>query len=74
MKVSEATDIAELAQNLASKSVVTKALGRYLEMVLTAVYDDEIKPLRRALEEIYEEVGTSTRASMIARKALGIEK
>ena len=74
MKVSETADISDLAQRLANNSVVTKALGRYLEMVLTAVYDDEIKPLRRALEAIYEEVVTSTRASMVARKALGIEE
>ena len=67
------TDISEMAQKLASDSVVTKALGRYLEMVLTAVYEDDVAPLRKALESIAANTCCEKcqEAALVARKALG---
>lgn len=66
-------DISEMAEKLAANSVVTKALGRYLEMVLTAVYEDEIKPLRKALEGIAANTccDKCREASLVASAALG---
>ena len=66
------TDISEMAEKLASNSVVTKALGRYLEMVLTAVYEDEVQPLRKALESIAANTccDKCQEAALVAKAAL----
>ena len=47
-KISDDPEIArkQMARQLASNSIVTKALARYIEKVLEAVNEDTIQPLR----------------------------
>ena len=49
---------------------------RYLEMVLTAVYEDEIKPLRKALESIAANTccDRCQEAALVAKTALSFSR
>ena len=54
MKISDDPEIArkQLARELANNSIVNKALARYIELVLEAVFEDTIQPLRDENERL----------------------
>jgi len=46
----------ELADQLAAKSIVTKALGRYLLQVVTAIHEESVQPLEKENAALRAEV------------------
>lgn len=69
-------NISELAQKLANECIVNRVLARYFEMMLTALYEDEIKPLRDALKFIRKKATdhNNPQIAFVADKALKGEK
>lgn len=61
MKISDDPEIArkQLARELANNSIVNKALARYIEQILEAVFEDTIQPLRDENERLRSALSAS---------------
>lgn len=62
MKISDDPEIAvkQMARELANNSIVNKALARYIEQIIEAVFEDTIKPLRDENERLRSAISSST--------------
>ena len=62
MKISDDPEIArkQLARELANNSIVNKALARYIEQIIEAVFEDTIQPLRDENERLRSALSSST--------------